>query len=161
MQIQGCTQKSRHMFVGSGKKNEKASGEKRLDTVRCVYIEGDQVPKSWESLYLTRCYSTDFYQTGTTVHASFYLKKISKAQASVKFSTPTTIDMDLPTSDNTRYSTAIPLFGPIDTEKSTFKIMGTKLELTLVKADGLSWPVLRSDERRTGEIIQVGKAGVA
>lgn len=37
--------------------------------------------------------------------------------------------------------------------------MGTKLEVNLVKADGASWPVLRSDEARTGEIIQVGKAG--
>jgi hypothetical protein len=39
--------------------------------------------------------------------------------------------------------------------------MGTKLELTLVKADGASWPVLRADEKLTGEIIQVGKAGRA
>ena len=39
--------------------------------------------------------------------------------------------------------------------------MGTKMELTLVKADGNSWPVLRADERRTGEIIQVGNAGRA
>jgi hypothetical protein len=37
--------------------------------------------------------------------------------------------------------------------------MGTKLEVTFVKADGASWPVLRSDEQRTGEIIQVGRAG--
>ena len=112
-------------------------------------------------MWLTTFYRTDFYQTGNTVHASFYLKKISKAEASVKFSSPTTIDMDLPTSDSTRYTAIVPLFGSIDTDKSTFKILGTKLELNLVKADGLSWPVLRSDERRTGEIIQVGKAGVA
>jgi hypothetical protein len=39
--------------------------------------------------------------------------------------------------------------------------LGTKLEVTLVKEDGASWPVLRSDDRRTGEIFQVGKAGRA
>ena len=39
--------------------------------------------------------------------------------------------------------------------------MGTKMELNLVKADSSSWPVLRSDEQRTGEIIQVGRAGRA
>jgi len=71
--------------------------------------------------------------------------------------------VDLPTSDNPpkRYKATVPLFGPIDTESSKFKIMGTKLEVTLVKADGASWPTLRSDEQRTGEIIQVGKAGRA
>jgi len=106
-------------------------------------------------------YRHDFYQTPTTVHASLYLKKISQADAKVIFSSPTTVDLDLPTSDNKRYKTVMPLFGPVDTEKSTWKIMGTKMELTLVKTDGGSWPVLRADERRTGEIIQVGKAGIA
>ena len=71
------------------------------------------------------------------------------------------MELDLPTADSTRYEATIPLYGPIDTEKSTFKILGTKLELTLVKADGQGWPVLRADERTTGEIIQTGKAGVA
>ena len=103
----------------------------------------------------------DFYQTGNTVHASLYLKKISKPDASVFFSSPTTVDLDLPTADSTRYKATLSLYGPIDVEKSTFKILGTKLELTLVKADGLSWPVLRADEKRTGEIIQVGNAGTA
>lgn len=41
-----------------------------------------------------------------------------------------------------------------------YKIMGTKLEMTLVKADRISWPVLRNDEPVT-EIIQVGQAGRA
>ena len=95
------------------------------------------------------------------MHASLYLKKISKSEASVNFSSSTTIDLDLPTADGTRYKATVPLYGPIDTEKSTFKILGTKLELTLAKADGLSWPVLRADEKRTGEIIQVGRAGKA
>jgi hypothetical protein len=53
----------------------------------------------------------------------------------------------------------VELFAPIDVEQSSFKIMGTKLEVALVKSDGSSWPVLKSDEQRTGEIIQVGKAG--
>ena len=35
------------------------------------------------------------------------------------------------------------------------------MELTLVKADAVSWPTLRSDEQRTSEIIQIGRAGVA
>jgi hypothetical protein len=60
-----------------------------------------------------------------------------------------------------RYKNVVQLFGPIDPEASSYKILGTKLEVTLAKADGSSWPVLRSEDPRTGEIIQVGKAGRA
>lgn len=68
----------------------------------------------------------------------------------------------MPTSDAPkpkRYRAEVPLFAPIETEKSTFKVLGTKLELTLAKGDDSSWPVLRSDDRLTGEILQIGKAG--
>lgn len=102
----------------------------------------------------------DFYQTPATVIASFFLKKINKEKAKVEFR-ETEIALDLPTTDSPpkRYKTVVPLFGPIDTAASKFSIMGTKLEVVFAKADGGSWPVLRSDEQRTGEIIQVGKAG--
>lgn len=107
------------------------------------------------------CNRHDFYQTSTTVIASFYLKKIDKSHAKVEFTSPTTISLDLPTADQKRYEKEMPLFGPIDQAKSTYKVMGTKLELTLVKADQLSWQTLRRDEHRTSEIIQVGQAGKA
>ena len=109
------------------------------------------------SYYISR---DDFYQTPTSVITSLYLKKIDKAKAKIAFSAEG-IQFDLPTSDNKRYVKTWQLFAPIDPEKSTHRILGTKLELTLVKADGSSWPVLRSDDPRTGEIIQVGKAARA
>jgi len=96
-----------------------------------------------------------------SVIASFFLKKIDKEAAKVEFR-PQQLDLDLPTTDAPvpkRYRAEVPLFGPIDTAKSSFKILGTKLEVTLIKADGSSWPVLRSDDRLTGEILQVGRAG--
>lgn len=133
MRIPGCKTKSRHCFVGK-KKDEQT--EEALSEVR-----------------------NDFYQTATTVIASLYLKKIDKELSKVEFKDQSTIDLDLRTSDKKRYQTSMPLFGTIDTEKSAFKIMGTKLELTLAKADGLGWPVLRADDRQTGEIIQAGRAG--
>ena len=112
-------------------------------------------------IFVRKC-RHDFYQTPSTVIASFFLKKINKETAKVEF-TVNGISLDLLTTDTPpkRYKAIVPLFGPIDTAASTSKIMGTKLEVTLVKADGSSWPVLRSDEQRTGEIIQVGKAGRA
>ncbi|KAI9677003.1 MAG: hypothetical protein M1817_006842 [Caeruleum heppii] len=139
MRLEGCTKKSRHLFVGSGRgKDGKGAGEERLETVR-----------------------HDFYQTGQTVIVSLYLKKIDKENAKVRFASPTTVELDLPTTDKKRYKTTVPLYGSIDPEQSAFQIMGTKLELTLAKADGTGWPVLRSDSRHTGEIIQTGRAGRA
>ncbi|KAH8675318.1 HSP20-like chaperone [Xylariales sp. PMI_506] len=142
MRIEGCKTSPRHLFIGSGqdKKEAKTAGgqqEELLETVR-----------------------HDFYQTPSTVIASIFLKKIDKDKASVKFEARE-IHLDLPTSDATpkRYKTIVPLYGEIDTDKSSFKIFGTKLEVILYKADGASWPVLRSDDRLTGEILQVGRAG--
>lgn len=79
------------------------------------------------------------------------------------FASPTELSLDLPTTDvpPKRYKTVVRLFGSIDTDASSYKILGTKLEVSLAKADGSSWPVLRSEDPRTGEIIQVGKAGRA
>lgn len=53
------------------------------------------------------------------------------------------------------------MYASIKPEDCKFRILGTKLEMTLVKADVTSWPVLRSDEKLTGEILQVGRAGRA
>lgn len=102
----------------------------------------------------------DYYQTATSVVASLYLKKIDKATAVIDFQ-PQHVKLDLPTTDSKRYQTEFPLFSTIKPEESKFRILGTKLEMTLVKADGASWPVLRSDDKPTGEMIQVGRAGRA
>ena len=96
----------------------------------------------------------DFYQT-----ASLYLKKVEKENSTIVFHDSKTIRLDLSTSDRKSFKKDIPLFGQIDTEKSSYRIMGTKVEFNLIKADGAGWPVLRSDERLTGEIIQTGAAG--
>ncbi|KAK5987295.1 Cysteine and histidine-rich domain-containing protein morgana [Cladobotryum mycophilum] len=140
MKIEGCQTKDRHLFVGSGKKDKAdASSEEVLTTVR-----------------------HDFYQTATQVIASHFLKKINKETAKVEFKEKEIV-LDLTTTDSPpkRYVTTVPLFGKIDPEKSTYKVLGTKLEVGLAKADGSSWPVLRSDEQLTGEILQVGRAGKA
>lgn len=132
MRIEGCATKDRHLFVGR-KKDEAA--EDVVESVR-----------------------SDFYQTTTTVIASLFLKKIDKATSTIELGA-TSIKLDLHTSDKKRYTTDMQLFAPIDPAASSFKVMGTKLELELQKADGSSWPVLRADDPRTGEIIQTGRAG--
>lgn len=134
MKIPGCTTKARHLYIG--KPNQ--DSEEQLSTVR-----------------------NDFYQTPTTVIASLYLKKIDKETSRVEFVDANTVDLDLKTADRKRYRTSMELSGPIKPEESGFKIMGTKLELTLKKADGAGWGTLRADDRPTGEIIQSGRAGRA
>jgi hypothetical protein len=133
MKIPGCTTKYQHLFVG--KKRDPAQ-EERLNEVR-----------------------NDFYQTSTTVIASLYLKKIDKERSKVEFADSETVDLDLHTGDSKNYQTSMKLFGPIKPEQSSFKIMGTKLELTIVKAEAVGWPVLRADDPHTGSIIQAGRAG--
>ncbi|KNG86817.1 CORD and CS domain protein, partial [Aspergillus nomiae NRRL 13137] len=131
LKIEGCKEKKKHLFVGQGK----PAGEEKVESVR-----------------------NDFYQTPHSVNVSLYLKKIDKNQAKVEFSEQS-IDLDLPTTDNKRYKDTYQLFAPIDPAKCQFKVLGTKLELMLVKGDGTSWPVLRSDDKWSGERIQIGQAG--
>ncbi|CEN62418.1 Putative CORD and CS domain protein [Aspergillus calidoustus] len=133
LKIEGCTDKKKHLFVGKGK----PAGEEKVETVR-----------------------NDFYQTASSVNVSLYLKKIDKEKATVEF-TSTAITLDLPTTDNKRYKDSYELFAPIDPEKSKFRVLGTKLELTLIKGDGTSWPVLRKDDPWSGERIQIGSAARA
>jgi len=66
------------------------------------------------------------------LNVSIFQKKIVKDKAIIVFR-PEEIDVDLPTADQKRYKTTIPLYAKIVPEESTFKIMGTKAELTLKK----------------------------
>ncbi|BDD59469.1 Integrin beta-1-binding protein 2 [Monascus purpureus] len=133
LKIPGCKEKKRHLFVGKAN----PAGEEKVESVR-----------------------NDFYQTAASVNVSLYLKKIDKENARVEFSSKS-IAFDLPTTDNKRFKDTYSLFAAIDPEKSQFRVLGTKLELTLAKADGTSWPVLRSDDKWSGERIQIGQAARA
>lgn len=134
MKIPGCKTKPRHLYVG---KKKGVDSEEVLKDVR-----------------------NDFYQTATTVIASLYLKKIDKDRSKVIFSSDgKEVDLDLHTSDHKQYRSKMALYSTIKPDQSQFKIMGTKLELTLAKADGTGWPVLKADDPHTGEIIQAGRAG--
>lgn len=133
LKIPGCKEKKKHLFVGKAN----PAGEEKVESVR-----------------------NDFYQTATSVNVSLYLKKIDKENARVEFSSKS-IAFNLPTTDNKRFKDTYSLFAAIDPEKSQFRVLGTKLELTLAKADGTSWPVLRSDDKWSGERIQIGQAARA
>ncbi|KAI9828602.1 MAG: hypothetical protein M1826_005984 [Phylliscum demangeonii] len=145
--IEGCKARPKHLFVGSGRSGGGTAAA--AAAAAAVAPVGEQILETVRN---------DFYQTGTTVMLSFYLKKIDAGRAVVRFASPRRIDLDLPTADQKRYTATIPLYAAIDPDRSTFTIMATKLEMCLVKADGASWPSLRSDEPPTAGIIQVKQA---
>ena len=160
MKIEGCKRKKRHLFVGSKKQS---AYEQAISKVRYVakFFSRNVSGEHGVLFADSGSYRHDFYQTPTSVIASLFLKKIDKGYAQVEFISQTAVLLDLPTADKKRFKAELPLFGHIDPVRSTYKITGTKLEMTLAKVDGVSWPTLRSDELRTSEIIQVGSAGRA
>jgi hypothetical protein len=87
----------------------------------------------------------DHYQTPTQVHASVYAKQADKQRSQVQFETDKVhLDIYLPASKRFKYT--IHLYGPISAAASKYQILGTKIELTLVKQDSRSWSVLERDD---------------
>lgn len=105
----------------------------------------------------------DFYQNASTLIVSFYLKKIDKDSAVVEFKEDGSgLRLDLRTADGKRFQADFDTWREIDSEKSTYKVTGAKLEMNLAKKEGgLGWPVLRKTDRDFGERIQVGRAARA
>ncbi|CAB4415183.1 unnamed protein product [Rhizophagus irregularis] len=119
LKIKGC-KKGKHLFVGSGK--EVKNVEKEI--VQCRH---------------------DWYQTPTHIIMSIFAKKVDKQNSSITFKEKE-LDVDLKMPDEKRFITTYPLYQLIDKENSTFEILTTKVEIKLKKANGISWPSLKSDE---------------
>lgn len=169
LKIQGCQTKNRHLFVGNCKVEEEnkvdtdcMGTEVILNTVRYVGTLLSPQYMIHRTNFTLKCERHDFYQTLSTVVASIFLKNICKEKAKVEFNEDTIL-LDLVTMDPVpkHLKAAVPLYGKIDAQNSSFKIFRTKLELLLTKDCINSWPVLRRDEQLSGEIIQVGQAGRA
>ncbi|KAG2020444.1 hypothetical protein CC2G_005785 [Coprinopsis cinerea AmutBmut pab1-1] len=123
LKIKGC-KTGRHCFV------PKAKDTKTEELVQC---------------------RIDHYQTVDKVQVSVFAKKVDKTESTVKFEEDKVLlDMRLP--DNKRFKKTIELFGPIEPEKSSFIVLGTKVELSLQKKDGRSWTVLEKTDRDLGGI---------
>ncbi|KAI8618488.1 chord-domain-containing protein [Chytriomyces sp. MP71] len=83
----------------------------------------------------------DWYQTPSTVIVSIFAKKLDKAATTVEFFDDK-ISINAKFQDGKKYLETIPLALPIDPVASKFMVLTTKMELTLKKANGLSWPTL-------------------
>lgn len=96
-------------------------------------------PKSETEEELVEC-RNDFYQTFTNVIVSIFAKKVEKEKAKIEFR-ERELEVDLPMPDRKRFKVTYPLYGKIDPEGCTFKVMGTKVEVNLKKGGVI--PLLR------------------
>ena len=136
MKIEGCKTRQGHCFIGKRAAKKAASqSEEELQDVR-----------------------NDYYQTASTLIVSFYLKKIDKERAVVKFlEDGSGVELDLPTTDGKRFRRKVETWKKLLPDKCEKKILGTKLEMVFHKAEtGVGWPVLTAGLPDTGERIQIG-----
>ncbi|GAA5833267.1 hypothetical protein JCM11251_005189 [Rhodosporidiobolus azoricus] len=111
LNIEGC-RTGRHLFVGA----KKAVDEEELVDLR-----------------------TDHYQTPREVIVSVFGKQADKEVSKVTFEEEK-LHVDLILPSRKRFTKTFTLYGPINPTTSSYKILGTKCEITLAKADARSWP---------------------
>ncbi|KAJ9116812.1 hypothetical protein QFC24_006617 [Naganishia onofrii] len=83
----------------------------------------------------------DHYQTPSQVIVSAFAKGADKEKSTVTFESEK-VHLDLYLPAQKRVVKTIELYGPIDPEQSTYKILGTKVEMTLQKPSPTSWSLL-------------------
>ena len=76
-----------------------------------------------------------------TVQTSILTHSADKERSTITF-TPLTLALSLFLPQNKRVERTIPLYGPIDPSQCTYRILGTKVDIVLVKPVPASWPLL-------------------
>ncbi|KAG6874271.1 hypothetical protein C0995_001496 [Termitomyces sp. Mi166 len=99
---------------------------------------------------ITTC-RVDHYQTVDEVHVSVYAKKADKERSVVEFE-DTQVKFTIYLPGPKKFSRTLDLFGSIDPKQSTYKVLGTKVELHLRKRDGRSWTLLEKTAQDIGNI---------
>lgn len=91
----------------------------------------------------------DHYQTPANVNVSVFAKQVDKERSTVIFE-PEKIHIDLYLPAGKRFKRSLDLFGAIDPNTSSFRVLGTKVELNLKKSDGRSWTLLEKTAHDLG-----------
>ncbi|WWD16509.1 hypothetical protein CI109_100936 [Kwoniella shandongensis] len=113
LKIEGCKE-GNHLFVGAKK------DENKEELVTC---------------------RLDHYQTPLQVHVSAFAKGADKEKSKVVFESQQ-LHLDLYLPGNKRVVKSVTLYGPIDPETSTFRLLSTKVDIVLQKPKPASWPLL-------------------
>ncbi|KAG0214497.1 hypothetical protein BGX28_001951 [Mortierella sp. GBA30] len=117
LKLKGCRTTNQHLFVGAKK-------EKVEELVQCRH---------------------DWYQTQTHINLSIFAKKVDAKTAVVEFQ-EREVNIDLRMPDEKRFKLVLPLFQPIEPAGSSFEVLGTKVEITMKKGNGISWATLEPSE---------------
>jgi len=89
----------------------------------------------------------DWYQTESTVVIEIRIKGLNKDQVSVEFDRrELNVTATIPQRNNCEYNLDIDLAHEIQPEKSTFKVLSTKIEIKMLKIDGNRWTVLEGED---------------
>ena len=162
LRIEGC-KKGKHCFVGT----PKTAGFQQEERVQCrsdMYQTPTQVRMPFNRQRSKICYSIARLNAAFTclsqVIASIFGKGADKDRSIVKFAEwEMHVDLFLPA--NKRFTRTFELYGPIDISASVFRIMGTKVEMTLVKGDGRSWPSLEASKEGKSKFTPLVTFGVS
>lgn len=106
--------------------------------------------KPKDAFELVQC-REGFYQTQQTCVLSIFAKNIDKSSVNIQFA-PRQLDISFAFDEQKRYVATIPLYEEIDPAESKYIVLSMKLEITMKKANGASWPVLRPDPNITERI---------
>ena len=133
----------------------KADGRRFLKIPGCTtsahrFLSPPPVPQAQETIETVQC-REDFYQTQQTCVLAVFAKKIDQSSLHVDF-LPRQLIINFIFDPRKCYSATIPLYDEIVPESSKYEVLSTKLEITMKKANGASWPVLRPDPTVTDRI---------
>ena len=90
----------------------------------------------------------DWYQTESAVVVEVRIKGLSKDHVTVEFQPRSlSVTAKLPqTQSSSDYSLEIDLSHDIQPEKSSFRVLSTKIEIKMLKKDGIRWTVLEGED---------------
>ncbi|KAG2732935.1 hypothetical protein G9P44_003925 [Scheffersomyces stipitis] len=94
----------------------------------------------------------DWYQSNNDVTITIYAKNVKEDKLQVLFKEKS-VAVSFPSSANSEYNYNLdPLYSQIDTDKSRYKVYGTKVEITLVKKASKKWPTLEASGVEVEEV---------
>lgn len=96
----------------------------------------------------SRTYSTpkhDWYQTDTYVVVSVMVKKVLPEELSVEFG-ERSLSLKITRATGDSYVLDLHLLHEVNAERCTSKTMSTKIEIKLIKKDGVYWNALEGDQ---------------
>ncbi|KIJ17265.1 hypothetical protein PAXINDRAFT_175795, partial [Paxillus involutus ATCC 200175] len=128
LKIEGC-KKGRHVFVP-----KQAASEELND----------------QAEQFTDC-RIDHYQTPNEVYVSVFAKQADKERSKVTIG-ETQVHLDLCLPAQRRFKRTIPLYGPVEPHRSTYKFYGSRVEVVLRKLDTRSWTVLEKTTHDLGNM---------